>query len=127
LKGAAWSVGAAALANLLSAEGATAVGGLGALGAPHFAPRARRVIWLFMSGAPSQIDLWDHKPKLAELYDQDLPPSVVNGQRFTTMTSGQKRFPIAPSRYAFAPHGECGTYVSELLPYTAQVVDDLCV
>jgi len=125
LKGAAWSVGAAALANLLSAEGLA--GGSGALGVPHFAPRARRLIWLFMSGAPSQIDLWDYKPKLRDLYDQDLPPSVVNGQRFTTMTSGQSRFPIAPSVYSFAQHGRCGTHVSELLPYTAQVVDDLCV
>jgi len=96
-------------------------------GLPHFAPKARRLIYLFMNGAPSQIDLWDHKPRLADLFDTDLPDSIRQGQRLTTMTSGQKRFPIAPSIYKFAPHGKCGTLVSELLPHTAQVVDDLAV
>src|SRR5438105_5688714 len=96
-------------------------------GLPHFAPKARRLIYLFMNGAPSQIDLWDYKPKLSELFDTDLPESIRNGQRLTTMTSGQKRFPIAPTIYKFAPHGKCGTMVSELLPHTAQVVDDLAV
>jgi len=80
-----------------------------------------------MNGAPSQIDLWDHKPRLAELFDTDLPESIRNGQRLTTMTSGQKRFPVAPSIYKFSPHGQCGTMVSELLPHTAQVVDELAV
>jgi hypothetical protein len=94
---------------------------------PHFAPKARRLIYLFMNGAPSQIDLWDYKPKLNDLYDKDLPESVRGGQRLTTMTSGQKRFPIAPSIYRFAPQGQCGTWVSELLPHTAQVVDELAV
>ena len=96
-------------------------------GLPHFAPKARRLIYLFMNGAPSQIDLWDHKPKLAELYDTELPDSIRNGQRLTTMTSGQKRFPIAPTIYRFARHGACGAMVSELLPHTAQVVDELAV
>jgi hypothetical protein len=96
-------------------------------GLPHFAPKARRLIYLFMNGAPSQIDLWDYKPKLAELFDTDLPDSIRNGQRLTTMTSGQKRFPVAPTIYKFAPHGQCGTMVSELLPHTAQVVDELAV
>jgi len=96
-------------------------------GLPHFAPKARRIIYLFMNGAPSQIDLWDYKPKLADLYNTDLPDSIRNGQRLTTMTSGQTRFPIAPSIYRFAPHGQCGTWVSELLPHTAKVVDDLAV
>src|SRR6266487_1513041 len=96
-------------------------------GLPHFAPKARRLIYLFMNGAPSQIDLWDYKPRLSELFDTDLPESIRNGQRLTTMTSGQKRFPIAPTIYKFAPHGKCGTLVSELLPHTAQVVDDLAV
>src|SRR5215470_949738 len=96
-------------------------------GLPHFPPKARRLIYLFMNGAPSQIDLWDYKPKLSELFDADLPDSIRNGQRQTTMTSGQKRFPIAPSIYKFTPHGKCGTLVSELLPHTAQVVDDLAV
>jgi hypothetical protein len=96
-------------------------------GLPHFLPKARRLIYLFMNGAPSQIDLWDYKPRLAELFNTDLPDSIRNGQRLTTMTSGQKRFPIAPSIYKFAPHGSCGTMVSELLPHTAQVVDELAV
>ena len=96
-------------------------------GLPHFAPKARRLIYLFMNGAPSQIDLWDYKPKLADLFNADLPDSIRNGQRLTTMTSGQSRFPIAPSIYKFAPHGQCGTWVSELLPHTAGVVDDLAV
>ena len=96
-------------------------------GLPHFAPKARRLIYLFMNGAPSQIDLWDYKPRLSALFDADLPDSIRNGQRLTTMTSGQKRFPVAPSIYKFAPHGNCGTMVSELLPHTAQVVDDLAV
>ncbi len=125
LKGATCGVGTVALASILSPKAFASEGGL--LGAPHFAPKAKRVIYLFMSGAPSQIDLFDHKPKLAEMYDEDIPDSVVNGQRFTTMTSGQERFPIAPSIFGFQRHGESGTEVSELLPYTAQVVDDLCV
>jgi uncharacterized protein (DUF1501 family) len=96
-------------------------------GLPHFVPKARRLIYLFMNGAPSQIDLWDEKPKLNDLYDSDLPESIRQGQRLTTMTSGQKRFPIAPSIYRFASHGNCGTRVSELLPHTAQIVDELAV
>src|SRR5512144_313334 len=73
-------------------------------GLPHFAPKARRLIYLFMNGAPSQIDLWDYKPGLASLFDTDLPDSIRQGQRLTTMTSGQKRFPVAPTIYKFAPH-----------------------
>ncbi len=96
-------------------------------GLPHHLPKARRLIYLFMNGAPSQIDLWDYKPKLNGLFDTDLPDSIRQGQRLTTMTSGQKRFPIAPSMYRFAPYGRCGTWVSELLPHTAQVVDELAV
>ncbi len=101
------------------------VGGLPGL--PHHAPTAKRFIYLFLGGAPSQIDLWDHKPKLGELFDKDLPDSVRQGQRITTMTSGQKRFPVAPSMFEFARHGECGASVSELLPHTAKVVDDLAI
>lgn len=96
-------------------------------GLPHFAPKARRLIYLFMNGAPSQIDLWDHKPKLDRLFDTDLPDSIRKGQRLTTMTSGQKRFPIAPSMYKFAPAGKCGTLISELLPHTAEIVDDIAL
>src|SRR5207253_2257696 len=83
-------------------------------GGPHFKPRARRVIYLFQSGAPSQIDLFDHKPKLNDLRGQDLPDSVRKGQRLTGMTSSQERFPIAPSLFRFARHGKSGVPVSEL-------------
>ncbi|MCA8944479.1 MAG: DUF1501 domain-containing protein [Planctomycetes bacterium] len=119
----ATGIGAAALANLLGQESSDD----GILRAPHHPPTARRVIYLFMSGAPSQLDMWDHKPGLRELYDTDIPPSVVGGQRLTTMTSGQNRFPIAPSIFEFARHGQTGSWVSELLPYTASVVDELTV
>lgn len=91
------------------------------------APKAKRVIYLFMSGAPSQLDMWDYKPQLHEHFDKDLPDSVRRGQRITTMTSGQKRFPVAPSKFKFAQHGQHGAWVSELLPHTAGVVNDLAV
>ncbi|QDT57579.1 hypothetical protein SV7mr_00610 [Stieleria bergensis] len=94
---------------------------------PHHEPKAKRAIYLFMSGAPSQIDMWDHKPKMSEWFDKDLPDTIRMGQRLTTMTSGQARFPVAPSRYKFAPHGQSGTMVSELLPHTAKHVDDLAL
>ncbi len=96
-------------------------------GLPHFAPKAKRIIYLFMNGAPSQIDLLDHKPKLAEMFDKDLPDSVRKGQRLTTMTSGQARFPVAPSIYKFKQHGKGGTWFSELLSHTATVADELAV
>jgi len=119
LRGSLAALGGAALARLDQEKAAPAL--------PHFAPKAKRVIWLFMSGAPSQLETFDHKPGLLDLYDTDIPDSVVNGQRFTTMTSGQERFPIAPSRFAFARHGESGAEVSELLPYTARMVDDIAI
>ena len=101
----ALGLGTAALASLTGGQTHAAttdskfaesnrVGGLPSL--PHFAPKAKRAIYLFMAGAPSQIDFFDHKPKLSEMFDQDLPESVRNGQRLTTMTSGQNRFPLAP-------------------------------
>jgi hypothetical protein len=94
---------------------------------PHFAPRAKRAIYLFMSEGPSQMDLFDYKPAMADRFDQDLPESIRRGQRLTTMTSGQSRFPIAPSRYRFRKYdnGGDGMWVSELLPHTAQVVGEL--
>ncbi len=95
-------------------------------GLAHFAPKAKHVIYLHMVGGPSQLDLYDYKPKMSEMYDKDLPESIRNGQRLTTMTSGQKRFPIAPSKYKFAQHGKSGMWVSELLPHTAKMVDDMC-
>jgi hypothetical protein len=96
-------------------------------GLPHFAPKAKRLIYLFMNGGPSQIDLFDYKPGLEKIYDTDLPDSIRMGQRLTTMTSGQARFPIAPSKYEFKQHGKSGIWMSELLPHTAKVADDLAV
>ena len=113
------------LADQVKPGSRTAVDGLPAL--PHFPPRAKRAIYLFMNGGPSQMDLLDHKPKMAALFDKDLPDSVRQGQRLTTMTSGQSRFPIAPSRYKFARQGKSGMWVSELLPWTAKIVDEIAL
>ncbi len=96
-------------------------------GYPNFAPKAKRLIYLHMSGAPSQLDLFDYKPGLAEHFDQDLPDSVRGGQRLTGMSSGQKRFPVAPSKFKFAQHGNSGRWVSELLPHTAGIVDEIAL
>lgn len=93
----------------------------------HFGAKAKRVIYLFMAGGPSQIDLFDHKPDTAKLFDKDLPASVRMGQRVTNMTARQSRFPIAPSVFNFNKHGQSGIEVSELLPHTASVVDELAV
>src|SRR5262245_3631249 len=95
-------------------------------GLPHFAPRAKRVIYLFQSGAPSQMDLFDYKPTLDKWHGTDLPPSIRLGQRLTGMTATQDRFPIARSIFPFAQHGQCGAWVSELMPHTARLVDKLC-
>lgn len=96
-------------------------------GLPHFPAKAKAVIYLHMNGGPSQIDTWDYKPKLVDMFDKDLPPSVRGEQRLTTMTSKQTRFPIAPSAFTFSRHGKCGRWVSELLPHTAKCVDDIAL
>src|SRR3954463_1776707 len=93
---------------------------------PHFAPRAKRVIYLCMSGGPSQLDLFDYKPLLNRMNGKDLPESVRMGQRLTGMSSNQATLPLAGSIFKFARHGSSGAWVSELLPQTARVVDDLC-
>ena len=93
---------------------------------PHFAPRAKRAIWLFMAGGPSQLDLFDHKPTLVDRYDQDLPDSVRQGQ-VLAQAAGQARLPIAPTRFAFSRAGQSGAWVSELLPHTARIVDDIAI
>jgi hypothetical protein len=94
---------------------------------PHFAPKAKRVIYLHMVGGPSQIDLFDYKPEMMKWYDKDLPDSIRNGQRLTTMTSGQARFPIAPSKFQFSAAGQCGMMMNtELLPNLAKKADDIC-
>lgn len=119
-------LGMAALASLLQENSARASGdGTAAPALPNFTPRAKRVIFLFMAGAPSQIDLFDHKPKLIDSFNKDLPESVRQGQRLTTQTASQANLPIAPSIFKFDRHGKCGAWVSELLPHTAKMVDDL--
>jgi hypothetical protein len=121
-------LGIAALASLLGQEQARSdEPGFGGLpGLPHFPAKAKRVIYLFQSGAPSQMDLFDHKPHLAELRGQELPDSVRRGQRLTGMTATQMSFPIAPSTFPFARHGDSGAWLSELLPHTARIADRLC-
>lgn len=123
-------LGVAALASLESGGAqAAAVGEArgGRSDLPHYEPKARRAIYLFMSGAPSQMDIWDPKPTMGEWFDKDLPDSIRMGQRLTTMTSGQARFPIAPSIYKFAPHGDAGTMASELIPHMAGKVDEIAL
>jgi hypothetical protein len=125
----ATGIGIAALAALLNEEQRArgqqrANGGLPGL--PHFPPTAKRVIYLFQSGAPSQMDLFDYKPRLQNLRGTDLPDSIRQGQRLTAMTATQDRFPIAPPIFRFVRHGRCGAWVSNLMPYTTRVVDELC-
>lgn len=116
-----------ALANDQSDTALTIAGHGGVLSHFHHAPRAKQMISLFMSGGPSQLDLWDDKPVLRERNGEDLPDSVRQGQRLTGMSGNQSRLPLAGSIFKFAPQGNCGTSVSELLPHTAKIVDDLCV
>jgi len=116
-------IGALALSSLL---GESTRGG-GVLAQPHFAPRAKRIIYLFMQGGPSQMDLFDPKPALAQRHGENLPDSIRMGQRLTTMTSGQATLPVAPSPFRFAQHGQSGAWMSELLPHTAAVADELCI
>jgi hypothetical protein len=115
------AVGTAALSSLLKA--ATRVGGID--GVPHHKPAAKRVIYLFQSGGPSQIETFDYKPRLNKFQGIDLPESVRMGQRLTAMSATQLAFPVVPSKYEFARHGNSGAWVSELLPDTARIADDL--
>ncbi|HCN28799.1 MAG TPA: sulfatase, partial [Verrucomicrobiales bacterium] len=93
----------------------------------HFPAKAKRVIYLHMVGGPSQMDLFDYKPEMAKWYDKDLPESIRQGQRLTTMTSGQARFPIAPSKFSFERRGQCGMWMNaDLLPHLGKVADDIC-
>ena len=118
-------LGAAALNSLLNESAIGQNSGPSLSRMPHFAPKAKRAIYLFQSGGPSQHELWDYKPKLVDMVGNDLPPSVRGNQRVTAMTSGQLSFPIVPSLYKFDQHGESGAWVSELMPHTAKIVDDL--
>ena len=118
------ALGAAALASLIGKSTAEAAHGAVPT---HFKPKAKRVIYLHMVGGPSQMDLVDYKPKMKDMYDKDLPPSIRNGQRLTTMTSGQTRFPIAPSKFNFAQYGRSGMWMnSDLLPNLSKNADDIC-
>jgi len=127
-------IGTAALATLLdrSLFGKTGLKGTGdgaaqggLSGLPHFAPKAKRIIYLFQSGAPSQMDLFDYKPELKDLAGTELPDSIRKGQRLTGMTATQSSFPVAPSVFEFAQHGGSGAWVSELMPHTAKIADEL--
>ncbi|HZH66576.1 MAG TPA: DUF1501 domain-containing protein [Flavisolibacter sp.] len=123
-------LGSAALGSLLipdlfSGSGETETNS--ALGLPHLAPKAKRVIYLFQNGAPSQLETFDYKPMLNKMVGQDLPDSVRKGQRLTGMTSGQKKFPLVGSHYKFAQYGQSGAWVSEVFPYMSKIVDDLCI
>ncbi len=118
---AAAGIGIPALASLLQADS----GGLAGL--PHFPAKAKRVIYLHQSGGPSQLDLFDYKPGLNKSHGIELPASVRNGQRITGMTSGQASFPVTKSIFNFSQHGKSGTWLSELLPHTAKIVDDIAI
>ena len=127
-------LGAAALATLINpafCRSATAAvasrDSVGLADVPHFAPKAKRVIYLFMCGGPSHIDTFDYHPKVRELHGQELPASVRMGQRITGMTSGQKSFPVVAPMFKFQQYGQHGTYVSELLPHTAGIADDIAI
>ena len=122
-------MGSLALSSLLMPQQAlgqshSPIGGIPDL--PHFAPKAKRVIYLFQSGGPSHLDLFQHKPLLQQRHGQDMPASVLGTQRLTGMTAGQKNFPLAGSHLAFQQYGQSGAWMSELLPHTSEVVDDLC-
>ena len=117
-------IGSAALATLLNPR-LFAARGLASM--PDFAPKAKRIIWLTQAGAPSQLDLFDYKPQLQVRFNEDLPDSVRQGQRITTLTSGQRRLPVAPSLFSFKQYGQSGQWMSELLPHTARMADELCV
>ena len=122
------SVGATAAASLLAgnSSGLLEAAESGHAPGPHFPAKAKHVIYLHMVGGPSQIDLFDYKPKMDAMYDKDLPDSVRQGQRITGMTSGQARLPIAPSKYKFKQYGKSGMWLCELLPWKAKMADDLC-
>ena len=135
LSAASLGIGSTALAALLdpsllaaapAPQGVAGPAGAPLLAAPHLVPRVKRVIYLFQSGGPSQLDLFDYKPLLRTMNGEELPASIRMGQRLTGMTAHQKSFPLAGSQFEFAQHGKSGAWVSELLPHTARIVDELC-
>lgn len=122
-------LGSLGLATLLgkSVDASTRSGGSGQLGLPHFPPKVKRVIYLFQSGGPAQMDLYDYKPGLKDRFGQDVPKSVYPDDRKTTMSSAQAEFPVAPSAFQFKQHGEGGSWFSETLPHTAKMADEMCI
>ena len=127
----AMGLGSAALGLMVNpsrgfARSGDGEGSEGILTSPHFAPKAKRVIYLFQSGGPSQLETFDYKPKLEEMNGEELPTSVRQGQRLTGMSAEQSSLPLAGSQFSFAQHGQSGAWVSELLPHTSKIVDDLC-
>lgn len=119
-------MGTAVLASLLKDDLRAADAMAGLDGLPHFAPKAKRVIYLFQSGAPSQMELFDYKPQLREQLGVELPDSIRKGQRLTGMTATQASFPLVPSMFQFSQHGQSGAWVSELMPHVAKIADELC-
>src|SRR5690606_3512980 len=123
-------IGSAALGSLLIPDlfsGNGTGGDRAASMLPHFAPKAKRVIYLFQSGGVSQLESFDPKPRLREMMGEDLPDSIRGGQRLTGMTADQETFPLVGSYYDFAQYGKSGAWVSSVFPYTANIVDDLCI
>ena len=120
-------LGGIALADLVGSTASAAVREGGVLGGAHFRPKAKRVIFLFQAGAPSQIDLFDYKPLLNQRHGEELPDSVRQGQRLTGMSGNQSSLPMVGSPYKFQQHGQSGAWISELLPHTAQIADHLCI
>ena len=130
LSTASLGLGSLALGSLVNPQklfgiGAPDSGGI--LKAPHIPPKAKRVVYLFQSGGPSQLEMFDYKPMLEKMHGQDLPESIRRGQRLTAMSSGQSAFPLVGSPYKFAQHGKSGAWMSDLLPYTSQIADELCI
>ncbi len=125
LRGSVLGLGTLALGSLINPMNAFAADELPVRG-PHFAPKAKRVIYLFQSGAPSQLELFDYKPKLRTMFGQELPPSVRGNQRLTGMSSGQRSFPLAFGKFEFKQWGKSQAWISDLLPHHTKIVDDLC-
>ena len=125
LNGSGSALGAAALAGLMATDSRVRANATAQL--THFAPKAKRVVYLFQSGGPSHIELFDYKPGLKALHGKELPDSIRQGQRLTGMTSGQKSFPVIAPKFGFKQAGKAGTWISELLPYTASVMDEICL
>ena len=129
LTSAGLGIGSAALGSMLfkdqlfSSDQQSAI----PLGLAQFAPKAKRIIYLFQNGAPSQLETFDYKPLLNKMHGEELPASIRKGQRLTGMTANQEKFPLVGSSFGFSQHGQSGAWVSELFPNMASVVDDLCI